>query len=182
MKKYIFGAAVAIVLSACSDDYLNIKDPNNMSDLTFWQTEENMEKALQACYGTLLFQGIYQQWYDLVFEMRGDLCYNESAWRDYANFSKFQAPSSNWECIQYCWNHYYQGINATNQYLAHIDDESIEMDPETADTGKGSFLATRTLLFQHVSSLRRKNSHSDRTVCRSHLPRRRHRTGSMGPD
>lgn len=142
MKKYIFATLFAVTLSGCSGDFIDIDNPFSITADEFWKTEKDIDLAFNACYGTLYFQGIYGQWYDLVFEMRADLCYNESAWRDYANFSKFKLSSNNWECIRYCWNHYYQAINMLNKFLANIDNESIAMDAAKRKMYKGeiSFL------------------------------------------
>ncbi len=152
-KKLIFGLMLACSLTACNDDFINISNPNQQTSDGFFQTEKDMDEAHIACYGTLYFQGIFGQWYDLVFEMRADLCYNESAWRDYANFSKFQYPSTNWECISYCWNHYYQGINMLNNFLAHIDDENIKMDDVKRRQYKGEVSFLRALYYFNLYHL-----------------------------
>ncbi len=153
INKYISILFAAALMTSCGDDYLTISNPNQQTSAEFFQTESDIDLAHTACYGTLYFQGIFGQWYDLVFEMRADLCYNESAWRDYANFSKFQYPSTNWECISYCWNHYYEGINMLNRFLAHIDDAAIEMDATKRQMYKGEVCFLRALYYFNMYHL-----------------------------
>lgn len=143
IKHYIFSLlAASLVLTGCGGDFINLDNPNQMTSNDFFSSEKDMDEAITACYGSLYFQGIYSQWYDLVFEMRGDLCYNESAWQDYNNSSKFIFPNNDWEYVHYVWNDYYKGINMINRFLTHIDDKNIQMD-ETKRTqykGEASFL------------------------------------------
>ena len=141
-------------LAACSDNYLDISNPNQVTASDFWKSEEDMESARRACYGAMLQQGCYAQWYDLVFEMRADLCWNESAWRDYANFSKFIYPSSNWECIRYVWNDHYKGIAMFNKFLAHIDDPNIKFeDDDIRKQYKGEVCFLRALFYFNLYHL-----------------------------
>lgn len=153
MKKYIFSLLLAVIFTACSGDFLNIENPNKMTGENFWKSEKDFDEALLACYGSFYFGGTFNQWYDLVFEMRADLCWNESAWRDYANFSKFQPASSNWECIRYCWNDYYKGIAMFNKFLAHIDDVNVPMDDTVRKHYKGEVSFLRAFFYFNLYHL-----------------------------
>ena len=45
--KYIAALAVApMLLSSCSDDFLNEIDPNRQTPTTFWTSEDNVMKGL----------------------------------------------------------------------------------------------------------------------------------------
>ena len=49
--KYICSLAVApMLLSSCSDDFLNEIDPNRQTPTTFWTSEDNVMKGLSAVY------------------------------------------------------------------------------------------------------------------------------------
>ena len=49
--KYIAALAVApMLLSSCSDDFLNEIDPNRQTPTTFWTSEDNVMKGLSAVY------------------------------------------------------------------------------------------------------------------------------------
>jgi len=106
-------------LGACKDDYLQIENPNAKTSGTFWKNDNDLKSGLTACYSTLYYQGTYRQWYDIVYEMRSDLGWNESGWRDYANFSKFKYPSYNWETISYVWDHHFRAIYHVNEVLTY---------------------------------------------------------------
>ena len=153
ISQFLISISLVCSFSSCEGDFIEIDNPNQMTDDGFWKTEEDMRKAMLASYGGIYFEGTFSQWYDLVFEMRSDLCYNESSWVDYNNFSKFQYPSTNWECISYCWMHHYQAINMTNKFLAHIDDQGIEIDPALRTRWKGEVSFLRALFYFNMANL-----------------------------
>ena len=49
---------ISVLHISCSEDYLDVTDPNNLSPDTFWKTEQDGIKAITATYA--LFQ--YQVW------------------------------------------------------------------------------------------------------------------------
>ena len=63
--KYIAALAVApMLLSSCSDDFLNEIDPNRQTPPTFWTSEVNVMKGLSAVYNPFsrrrtLYLGIF---------------------------------------------------------------------------------------------------------------------------
>lgn len=153
LRKYILATAAGTLMAGCSNSFLDLADPNQVTDASFWQSAQDYTDAMHACYGTMLFQGIFEQWYDLAFEMRADLCYNESAWRDYANFSKFRMPDSNWDTNRFCWRDYFAGVNACNIFLAHIDNAPSTLDAELRQRYKGEVSFLRALYYFNMYHL-----------------------------
>lgn len=135
MKKIVFILVVLVsaVFVSCDKNLLDIPNPNTFSTEIFWESPENAWQGLVACYSGLLFEGTYRQWYDLSLEMRADLCFNESAWRDYANYSKFNYTNYDWECITYIWRDHYRAIFMCNNFLKYaptIDMSGVEAGEE----------------------------------------------------
>lgn len=126
MKKIIIGLIISLFFVSCDKDFLTIPNQNTFSTEIFWESPENATQALYACYSGLLFEGVYCQWYDLSMEMRSDLCWNESAWRDYANYSKFNYPNYNWEAIFYIWRDHYRAIFMCNNFLKYAPNIVME--------------------------------------------------------
>ena len=124
MKKIIMALALAmpILFVSCDKNLLEIPNPNTFPTDIFWESPENAWEGLVACYSGLLFEGTYRQWYDLSLEMRADLYFNESAWRDYANYSKFNFTNYDWECIIYIWRDHYRAIYMCNNFLKYAPD------------------------------------------------------------
>lgn len=49
---YILIAAITVLGWSCSDDFLDVNPKDQLSDATFWQTEEDADLALAGAYGT----------------------------------------------------------------------------------------------------------------------------------
>lgn len=130
-KNFIMLLLGFTVFNACNDNYLQIENPNAITSGSFWKSEGDLNEGVTACYSTLYYQGTFRQWYDIVFEMRSDLGWNESGWRDYSNFSKFKYPNYNWETICYVWDHTYRAIYHVNQVLTY--GENIKMNESLKD-------------------------------------------------
>lgn len=66
MKKYIkqiyglllMSGALALT-SACSDSFLDLQSPNELSESTYWKTENDALMALAACYDGLQAGHLY---------------------------------------------------------------------------------------------------------------------------
>lgn len=77
--KYIAALAVApMLLSSCSDDFLNEIDPNRQTPTTFWTSEDNVMKGLSAVYNPFrrMTSGYYGGLEGIMhLQMRGDDLY-----------------------------------------------------------------------------------------------------------
>lgn len=80
--KYIAALAVApMLLSSCSDDFLNEIDPNRQTPTTFWTSEDNVMKGLSAVYNPFrrMTSGYYGGLEGIMhLQMRGD---DPHSWR-----------------------------------------------------------------------------------------------------
>jgi len=54
MKNIIFRMIIiSLVLTGCTEDFLNLTSPNAVSQEIFWQTENDVKLALTGCYAVL---------------------------------------------------------------------------------------------------------------------------------
>ncbi len=122
MRKISFIFTILVLTSSysCNDDYLQIDNPNTYTTANFWKTETDVKQALVACYSTLMFEGIYRQWYMWMYELRSDLGWNNSAWGDFGLYTKFLITDYNFELNRYVWHHHFQAIFRCNQFLQNV--------------------------------------------------------------
>ena len=50
MKKNIIGFALMMGLLSCGDSFLDVAPKDKLSDATFWQSEKDVDMALNGCY------------------------------------------------------------------------------------------------------------------------------------
>ncbi len=134
MKKYIIYALLVVLLVGCSEDFLDLTPPSNLTADQFYQTEADYETAIA---------GVYYQWAEMTVrplyqaEYRSD---NIKYWRLlYNEFSSNNFGPSSTEVI---WGNFYRNvIQPSNRIINTIDD--IEMDAATKNRIKGEALFFR---------------------------------------
>ena len=87
MKKIINIILGVLVLTACSEDILNLENPNQYSAETYFKNLGECEKGVNAIYGGLYHDGLYAREYYFIF----DLLANEAEQN-----SPMEAPTTDW--------------------------------------------------------------------------------------
>ncbi|MEN7551737.1 RagB/SusD family nutrient uptake outer membrane protein [Rapidithrix thailandica] len=131
MKKYICIYMAIIVLNACTTDYLDVSPLNEVSDATFWKTEEDAELALAGCYN------MWETWSNIIFlDAMSDNAYDQHfAWQLLGN-GQF-LPSTyfpNWYDSNTARWFLYTKIRKYNSFLIKID--GVEMDEDLKEQYK----------------------------------------------
>ncbi|NJK95760.1 MAG: hypothetical protein HC905_13370 [Bacteroidales bacterium] len=76
-NKLILILIAFITITACNDEYLDMKNPNNFDATTYYTNAENNTKAVNAIYSIMLHQGMFSRdWYfnfDLLANEAGPL-------------------------------------------------------------------------------------------------------------
>ena len=79
IKKYIVSLAlVPMLMTSCSDSFLNEVNPNNQTPSTFWVNETNVMKGLSAAYNPIrrMSWGYYGGYEGILhYQMRADDMY-----------------------------------------------------------------------------------------------------------
>lgn len=117
-----------LTLPACKKDFLNVDPQAKQPALTFWKTQDDATKAVNAIYGNL------RSWENTAFpalaleSIPGDDAEKGSSVNDASylnNFDNYSASSTEGQ-LQGFWTGQYQNINLSNQVLANIP--AINMD------------------------------------------------------
>jgi hypothetical protein len=87
MKKLIYIILGVLLLNACSEDILNLNNPNQYSADTYYKNLGECEKGVNAIYGGLYHDGLFAREYYFIF----DLLANEAEQN-----SPMEAPTTDW--------------------------------------------------------------------------------------
>ena len=135
--------------TSCSEEFLELENPNQQTTGTFWQTETDALKGINGVYSSLTMDGLYMRMWPWIMDVRGDECYNSSPWWIRA-LSDWTASPDN-PCYYTPWQVVYQGIWRANQVLENVP--GIEMDEglKARILAEASFL--RGLYYYHATIL-----------------------------
>ncbi|KXX66597.1 RagB/SusD family nutrient uptake outer membrane protein [Flammeovirga sp. SJP92] len=105
-------------LTSCNhDEFLNRKNPNAITEATFWETESDAEAALTTVYAALQYQSISGG--HLTYEMiRSDLG-GTNDWVKHFPYTEFIIPDNSLPVFNK-WAECYNGIFRANQVIDNI--------------------------------------------------------------
>lgn len=145
MKNINIIAVFCMLLSfgACSDDFLEKRNPNEMTTTDFWKTGDDLQKGIDAAYRPLRFNGAYSRWLHILYVSRSDEGYSESPnpyFQSYSNFLTKNYNDDSAEALLYTWLDLYKGIFWANQVIDNAANISMDEALKTRITGEAYFL------------------------------------------
>lgn len=151
-KKYILLAAIAVTMAGCvTDEDLVQVNPNEDSEQSFWKTDEDAVKGVNAAYSALLADGTYMRSTPLLLDLKGDDTRSNSPWANMANVGKFNSNASDPAIYGWAFEMYYQGIYRSNQVLTNVP--NIEMDETLKQRILGQAYFLRGLYLFHAVNM-----------------------------
>ncbi|MFI3285419.1 MAG: RagB/SusD family nutrient uptake outer membrane protein [Rikenellaceae bacterium] len=135
IKKSLYTICLSFCLAfttSCESDLLTQVNPNAVTDGSFWQTESDFDKAVNALYGSLQLQCVSGKY--LVYDMcRSDLGGTESWYGNQATFTQLKWDDTT-TYVEDRWSELYVGIYRANQILYYIEDATcFDENPEQAE-------------------------------------------------
>lgn len=150
MKKIIILLVFITGLYSCEDE-LDIVNPNELTNESFWKNETDAIKGINSCYSTL-HRGGFTRWQPMLYDIRSDVGTSFSPWNDLANaINNFIQPNSNFTPIVNVYFDNYAGIFRANQVLANVP--NIEMDESLKKRIIGEAYFFRGMHYYHLASL-----------------------------
>ncbi len=152
MKKiyYILFGFLIVNFYSCEDE-LDIINPNELTNESFWQNEKDAVQGVNACYSTLHRTG-FSRWQPMLYDLRSDVGASNSPWSDLANaMDKFIQPDSNFGPAVDVYRDNYVGIFRANQVLDNVPD--IDMDEDLKNRILGEAYFFRGMHYYHLASL-----------------------------
>lgn len=143
MKKLIFIIASVLFISACSDSFLNIENKNNLDVSSFFQTEKDLNLAVNAAYTPLAQWGLYGQTIMLRLNTLDPYIWFENP---NSGLDKLLITSE----LNTMWDDLYRGLFRTSDVLANIDRvKSLMTDSKYAEY-KGQLRALRGMYYFYL--------------------------------
>lgn len=149
MKKIMITLAAGLLLTACSEDFLDLKNPNLLTTDTYWETNDDVMSAFAATYSLLRdVNGGY--WGVRGVELtngRGDDFFIRNDVKDLYQFSTFtNAPDNG--VVTNIFNNFYRGIFRCNQILEKIGEVPMSEEERARLIAEAKFL--RGLNYFHL--------------------------------
>ena len=134
---------ISILATSCSEDLLDIDNPNQATSNTFWKTETDAESGINACYSFLYKEGTWMRWLSFRYDLTSDEGWSSSPWNELAQWTNFNYTNYNfYEGNVVHWEHFYVGIYRCNQVLNNVPDIEFTSDPDRKSSilGEAKFL------------------------------------------
>ncbi|WP_295729325.1 RagB/SusD family nutrient uptake outer membrane protein [uncultured Muribaculum sp.] len=159
IKNLLGGAIVATMAFAstsCSDDFLDVNNPNQPSSGTFWASEADALMALTGCYDAMQSMNLYNDHLDnwnFGFLSRETSTDNgDHTWGNWMLGSSISECTSgtNDECFSMYWKANYELIKRCNEVTANID--RIPADASVKNLYRAEAMALRALGYCNLTS------------------------------
>ncbi|MDR2147141.1 MAG: RagB/SusD family nutrient uptake outer membrane protein [Tannerella sp.] len=155
MKKihYIIVFLGIYLLSACSESLLDIENPNEPTVTTFWKTEDDAQKGVNAAYSMLYKEGGWMRWLSFRYDLGSDEGWSTSPWNELAEWTRFNYVNYDfWEGNRQHWEEFYVGIFRANQVLKYVPEiEFADQNRKNQIIGQAEFL--RALWYFQIVNL-----------------------------
>lgn len=149
----ICGLLATLVYTSCSHDLLDIENPNEPTTGTFWKTEDDAQKGLDAVYSRFYKEGTWMRWLSFRYDLGSDEGWSTSPWNELADWTRFNYVNYNfWEGNNQHWEDFYVSIFRANQVLHYVPEISFTDDTKkNRIIGQAEFL--RALWYFQVATL-----------------------------
>jgi len=154
MKKiYTMALGLGLLLSSCSEDYLDVEPMTEVLDNNFYRTVADAEMALIGCYdgyqrtssnGNMAFYVTSEVLSDNTFGGTGNT--DGRGYQALDRFNISQSPSDN-NLFNGTWSDYYAGIFRCNTLLSKLDGVAFEANPQARPRIEGETRFLRAMLY-----------------------------------
>lgn len=128
---YVISAAVT--LTCCES--LDYAPGDNLSDTTFWQTEDHARQAAVGMYSAMKAPWCFGM--DFTFDMCSDIADGTSPWADVAQGNTFSSVSAG---VQNHWQYLYELVHRANTVMRNVAGMPIDRETIERVTGEAKFL------------------------------------------
>lgn len=158
MKNGILIAVIAglgMLVLSCSEDHLNLKDPNRESSDTYWENENDYRLGLTSAYSVFRVPGYFSRWFHVLNVSRSDEGWSESPnpyFQAYSNFNIISYNDDNAEGIFQPWQVIYRQIFYANQIIDNMNTKGFDLfeDKEEANSILGQALFLRGMSYWYL--------------------------------
>lgn len=147
-KIYILILTLVILSSVGCEKKLDQVNPNRQTSSSFWKTQDDAIKGINAAYGSLITDGTYMRFTPALLDIRGDDVRSNSPWTAFYNIGRFSLGTADESGYGWAFGSYYEGISRCNQVLDNVPNISMDEALKSRILGQAYFL--RGLYFFHL--------------------------------
>jgi hypothetical protein len=137
-------------VSFSCQNILDQENPNGLTAGSFWKTEEDAVKGVNAVYATMQNRQ-HNLWLLFLADNRSDEGYSESPWGDLANIGRFTFTNYDLPWLREVWQSSYQGIYRANQVIENVP--NIAMDETRKKRIVAEAKAIRAYYYYYLAGL-----------------------------
>ena len=152
IMKYIL-AGVMVLIASCSEDMVNLSNPNTITTGNFWKTENDAVAGTNAIYQSLITDGTFMRKYMWTMDGRADDCFNVTPISYIMSQMTSYTISSSEEELYGPWECHHAGIWRANQVLDNIDKVETWKNPGLKERCIGEAHFIRGLLYFNLINL-----------------------------
>ena len=138
-KLHILLIIAFAIFYSCSDDQLDIENPNNLSADSFWSSESDLQQGLIATYATLQLDGLFGGSAATQHPVRSDTG-RPNNWNANAIGLNKLAFNENSDIVKKRWRDCYIGIYRANQVLVNLDKIDLSVSTKNQIEAEARFL------------------------------------------
>jgi len=138
-KLHILLIIAFAIFYSCSDDQLDIENPNNLSADSFWSSESDLQQGLIATYATLQLDGLFGGSAATQHPVRSDTG-RPNNWNANAIGLNKLAFNENSDIVKKRWRDCYVGVYRANQVLANLDNIDLTTQNRVQIEAEARFL------------------------------------------
>lgn len=121
LKKYIILIALLTGLASCSEDLLNVENPNVPTTDTFWETVDDAQKGLTAAYSQFTRVGNWSRWIYFRYDLTSDEGFSNTPWSELGDWTRFNYVNYNFiQGGRTIFKGHYKQIFQCNQVISYV--------------------------------------------------------------
>lgn len=151
MKRILLILILFLLFDSCSEDRLEMVNPNQITSSTFWATPEDAAAGMTACYDVLSSVYMHGHYLNMLLDLVSDE--SRPSWikdNEWGVLARFEGDASQNTHLS-VWTACYMGIYRCNQLLGNID--QIVMDEGSRELYKGEAYFLRAYYYLYLVTL-----------------------------
>lgn len=121
LKIYFLITVFMTIGFSCSEDLLDVENPNTPTVDQAWKTELDAEMGLNAAYNMFYKPSTWTRWIYFRYDLSSDEGHSTSPWGELADWTRFRYFNYNfWDGNNWHWRDFYKAIFRANQVLAYV--------------------------------------------------------------
>lgn len=123
MKRFKILSTIILIfiIASCSEDLLDIKNPNTPTVEQAWKTEADALMGVNAVYNMFYKPSTWTRWIYFRYDLSSDEGHSTSPWGELADWTRFMYNNYNfWDGNNWHWRDFYKAIFRANQVIAYV--------------------------------------------------------------